>query len=467
MGFKALLGADCLRLDNEILEGVTQEHELDAIFGKESVDVDNEENTPPTDWKLIMEEKVQDLKEKYCQLKLNDRNSREGNRLRSQINYIYKNMDREPVLPSTSLSSKVEELKKHLTEKLSSLDPVLSQVEDPEPTDSSVKIPKAGSVKSKRKIKSIVKPTHILETAEITTVPVINQTCPSEVSPIVSLEIESPVVETTQVFETYENDSEITIIPAINNPSPPEVSSVVSIEIGNPVETYENISDNNNSVLQDMDLDLDIVSYLCNSCTQEISSNEMATAVSCLQCNISCHGKCLSDTGICKICERQANIKEIRRGVKRKTVAQANYFVERSIRQQAPAQLYDTVLVPIPIVDKAKLEASNLLAIVLEKTDCDAFKLGTRSGILEGLFHRNMFQVTKEKTLKIDEVNMDIKLGVREAARAESVGKGQGFLRCTCGGQCITKKCNCLKAGAKCNSRCHGGSLRTCKNRDN
>ena len=132
MGFKALLGADCLRLDNEILEGVTQEHELDAIFGKESVDVDNEENTPPTDWKLIMEEKVQDLKEKYCQLKLDDRNSREGNRLRSQINYIYKNMDREPVLPSTSLSSKVEELKKHLTEKLSSLDPVLSQLEDPE-----------------------------------------------------------------------------------------------------------------------------------------------------------------------------------------------------------------------------------------------------------------------------------------------------------------------------------------------
>ena len=48
--------------------------------------------------------------------------------------------------------------------------------------------------------------------------------------------------------------------------------------------------------------------------------------------------------------------------------------------------------------------------------------------------------------------------------RAESIGKGQGFLRCTCGGQCITKKCNCLKAGAKCNSHCHGGSLCTCKN---
>ena len=96
MGFKALLGADCLRLDSEILEGITEEHELDALFGKESDDADNEENTPPTDWKLIMEEKVKDLKEKYCHLKLDDRNSREGNRLKSQINYIYENMDCEP-----------------------------------------------------------------------------------------------------------------------------------------------------------------------------------------------------------------------------------------------------------------------------------------------------------------------------------------------------------------------------------
>ena len=91
------------------------------------------------------------------------------------------------------------ELKKHLSEKLLSLDPLLSKLDDPEPTASSVKIPKAGSVKSNKKIKSIVKPTHILETAEITTIPVINQECPQEVSPIVSIEIEN------QVFETHDN----------------------------------------------------------------------------------------------------------------------------------------------------------------------------------------------------------------------------------------------------------------------
>jgi hypothetical protein len=63
-------------------------------------------------------------------------------------------------------------LTNHLTEKLLSLDPVLSQ---PEPTDSSEKNPKAASLKSKNQIKSIVKPTQVLETAEITTIPVINQ----------------------------------------------------------------------------------------------------------------------------------------------------------------------------------------------------------------------------------------------------------------------------------------------------
>jgi hypothetical protein len=37
-------------------------HELDALFGKES---DNAEEDIPIDWKIIMEEKVKSLKEEY------------------------------------------------------------------------------------------------------------------------------------------------------------------------------------------------------------------------------------------------------------------------------------------------------------------------------------------------------------------------------------------------------------------
>ena len=399
MGFKALLGVDCLRLDSEILEGITEEHELDALFGKES-DVSEEDIS--TDWKIIMEEKVKSLKEEYSQLNLQDRNSREGNRIKNQINYIYENMAREPILPSTVSSNKVQELKKHLSEKLLSLDPVIARLEAPEPT---AKIPKAPSKKTKKTIKSIVKPNHVSEIVENPIIP--------EVAPIAPVGIDDP----SQVFDTYENDLELTIMPAIdnNNTSPPAPSIVPtiinnnasppvlyseSVEIDQPsqvFETYENDSEVSSmlsveiddSVLQEMD----IVSYLCNSCSHEISSVEMATAVCCLECNVSCHLKCLTDTRLCKICERQANIKNIRKGVKRKMVKQADYMKERSERQFAPAQLYDTVLVPIPNVDKAKLESSNLLGIVLEiSEDCNQFKIGTRSGVLEGLYHRNHFQ---------------------------------------------------------------------------
>ena len=53
-----------------------------------------------------------------------------------------------------------------------------------------------------------------------------------------------------------------------------------------------------------------------------------------------------------------------------------------------------TVLVLIPSVDKAKLETFNLLDFVLEVTkDEKQYKLGTKSGVLDGFCHRNQFQV--------------------------------------------------------------------------
>ena len=241
MGFKALLGVDCLRLDDEILEGITEEHELDALFGKES---DDSEENIPTDWKVIMEEKVKSLKEEYSQLNLQDRNSREGNRIKNQINYIYENIAREPIMSCTVSSNRVQELKKHLTEKLFSLDPLMARLEAPEPTVSLAKIPKAPSKRARKTIKSIVKPNHVSETAEIPIIPAINEASQPEVAPIVSVEFDNP---SGQVFETYENDSELTITPAINNNNTSlPVPSIVSAEIDNQsqvFETYENNSE--------------------------------------------------------------------------------------------------------------------------------------------------------------------------------------------------------------------------------
>ena len=45
---------------------------------------------------------------------------------------------------------------------------------------------------------------------------------------------------------------------------------------------------------------------------------------------------------------------------------QADNMKERSARRFEPATLNSTVLVPVPTVDKAKLESYNLLAVVLD-----------------------------------------------------------------------------------------------------
>ena len=36
-----------------------------------------------------------------------------------------------------------------------------------------------------------------------------------------------------------------------------------------------------------------------------------------------------------------------------------------------------------------------------------------------------------------------------------SLGLGQGFVRCNCGGKCATNACSCFKSQIGCNTKCH------------
>ena len=62
-------------------------------------------------------------------------------------------------------------------------------------------------------------------------------------------------------------------------------------------------------------------------------------------------------------------MKDILKNGKRKMTIQANNMKERSACRFDQASLNSTVLVPVPTVDKAKLESYNLLAVVLEITE--------------------------------------------------------------------------------------------------
>ena len=126
------------------------------------------------------------------------------------------------------------------------------------------------------------------------------------------------------------------------------------------------------------------------------------------------------------------------------------------------AKVGDTVLLAIPDVDRGRCEFANITALVLEVLDGGLYKLGCRSGVLDSLYSRNQFAPTLETFIRPEDVPMDKTLSLQTAAGAESMGGGQGFFKCSCTGNCTTKRCKCVKDGRKYNSK----NKRSCVNID-
>lgn len=72
-----------------------------------------------------------------------------------------------------------------------------------------------------------------------------------------------------------------------------------------------------------------------------------------------------------------------------------------------------------------------------------AYKVGTRSGRLNVLLHRDQIENAGESDFIVPEDVPNVDISIREAAKAEAPGGGQGFLRCSCSGQCKTNVCKC------------------------
>ena len=141
-----------------------------------------------------------------------------------------------------------------------------------------------------------------------------------------------------------------------------------------------------------------------------------------------------------------------------KKMLSANKKVINSIK------INDYVLLYIDGIDRGASDPENLLCIVLDKKDI-AFKLGCRAGRLDEWFPFNVFTKTSIVTDFTMDMIPDKDLGKREAVKALSTSRGQGYLKCLCkAGKCTN--CSCKKASVACNSRCHGGNVNTkCENK--
>ena len=93
---------------------------------------------------------------------------------------------------------------------------------------------------------------------------------------------------------------------------------------------------------------------------------------------------------------------------------------------------------------------------MFQKSD-EGYVIGTDYGRLSGRFSANMLDKCKGTHLELGDVPDDDPRPLREVARLQSGGSGQGLFKCHCVKSC-TGRCKCHKAKRKCISRCHKGS---------
>lgn len=138
-------------------------------------------------------------------------------------------------------------------------------------------------------------------------------------------------------------------------------------------------------------------------------------------------------------------------------------MLARSLKRRATDITIGTsVRVPVPFLDRAKSDHRNVIAMVMEVKEEDQYKLGTKFGVLQGLYARNQFETCPNNFLQDTDVLKEKIISLREAAGLASVGStSQGFVKCSCKKVCGTR-CKCASKKMVCNSRCHRN--RSCNN---
>lgn len=126
-----------------------------------------------------------------------------------------------------------------------------------------------------------------------------------------------------------------------------------------------------------------------------------------------------------------------------------------------PVLVGSNVLVKVPDVDRGRVAARSVLAVVTEVTSDGLYRLGTKNGALERLYARNEFIIADSNFITAQDVPSST-LSLRKASALNS-GSKQGFVFCNCARYCINNKCKCRSNNVQCNSKCHSNNA--CKNK--
>ena len=155
---------------------------------------------------------------------------------------------------------------------------------------------------------------------------------------------------------------------------------------------------------------------MCFSCRWEIPSSCLPSP--CFHCDspVCPTAPCLTEH-LCKLCYTQERMDLERAEARRKTSQQMDKMLEMFRWRFSEAEVGTPVLLAIPGVDKGCCMFPSLLCVVLEKYTGGLYKLGCKTGKLEGLYSRNQFSPAMPSFPKVEEVNMEREVLVRTAAR--------------------------------------------------
>lgn len=215
------------------------------------------------------------------------------------------------------------------------------------------------------------------------------------------------------------------------------------------------------------------INHECGICKEKVTGEE---SQQCERCHKTCHphapcsyvepllsvdestSTCIV---LCYMCHSDASIDNERTGAKRMLEKQAERMLEASKRKFSELNVGDGVVVPVPDVDRGRSDFRNIPAVVTEKKN-GMYTLGTKEGSLKQSYSRNQIIPTMCVLVSPHEVPAQ-QVSLREVARSESLGSGQGYERCNCKSGCKGKKCKCRRLGRLCGSKCH--SSLSCHNK--
>ena len=80
------------------------------------------------------------------------------------------------------------------------------------------------------------------------------------------------------------------------------------------------------------------------------------------------------------------------------------------------------------------------MAVLMEVDDNQCYKLGTKQGILSPLYVRSQFRMCAQSFINLTDVPEKI-VTLRSTASAQSIGSGQGFVKCPCETKCKSNRC--------------------------